>query len=149
MQAVYRWYARSCTRLGCNPAFIAVAIVVLAFAYVGSAALYQHRSQLITAGRFALAFALALAAVALLAKAAHTVAAAEGNHCDLAPAPRPEPVPRPVRVERPGEPAHSYTLRTPAETAAMTADADALAEDDTGIVVSADGTVYELMGEEP
>ena len=30
----------------------------------------------------------------------------------------------------------------------MTADADTLAEDDTGIVVGADGTVYELTGEE-
>ena len=155
MRTVYRWYGQAAARLGCNPAVVGVGIVLLAFTYIGGAAIYQHRSQVITAGRFAAAFALAFAAAALLAKAAHTVSMAEGSHYQIVPVPEAEraaapaePETGPVRVDRPGEPVHSYTLRTPAETAAMTADADALAGDDTGIVVGADGTVYELTGEE-
>ena len=155
MRAVYRWYSRASARLSCNPAVVGVGIVLLAFTYIGGAAIYQHRSQVITDGRFAAALVLALAAVALLAKAAHTVSMAEGSHYQIVPVPeaeraaaQAEPETGPVRVDRPGEPVHSYTLRTAAETAAMTADADTLAEDDTGIVVGADGTVYELTGEE-
>ena len=90
MRAVYRWYSRASARLSCNPAVVGVGIVLLAFTYIGGAAIYQHRSQVITAGRFAAALVLALAAVALLAKAAHTVSMAEGSHYQIVPVPEAE-----------------------------------------------------------
>ena len=47
MRAVYRWYSRASARLSCNPAVVGVGIVLLAFTYIGGAAIYQHRSQVI------------------------------------------------------------------------------------------------------
>jgi hypothetical protein len=76
----------------------------------------------------------------------------------------PVTVPVPVRAPaREGQPAFTYTLHEPlehvpgksdlitplaADLAEMGADADALADDSSGIVVGADGAVYELIGGE-
>jgi len=144
MKAAYSCFTRATRQAQCSPLALAAGVVVLAFVAIGAPALAQHRAQIVAVLRGAAAASLALASAAVLAAAARMVAGTTGAHTDTLPEPG-EAAPardrRPAPMAVPGlHPA--YTLRP----AGMAAEADALAEDDTGIVVSEKGDIYETAG---
>ena len=150
MNRLYRAYCRSCTRASCSPVATGLAIAVVFLAVAGIKAdswARGHMAQIVHAAWIAAAVIMTSGACLLLLLAARIVLAAAGRHTGTLPLPVPEPQARPAPVPAEPAPAGSYTWRIhPAERAEMTADAEALAGDDTGIVVSERGDIYELAG---
>ena len=165
MRTLYRRYCRSATAVPCSPLPVVAGVLLLAAAYITIPAVLSHRAQILAVLRDVAAVALVLAAAGLLTVMTRRIAACEGQHTDVLPGDEPETVTESVQRwlsddekaglvhrgrngswkagARPGD----YTWRVrPADAAAMTADADAFADRETGVVVSEDGDIYELAG---
>ena len=148
MRAVYRWYCRSTRGAQCSPAAVAAAVIILAVIVIGAPALAHHRAQVLTVLRAAAAVSLAVISAGILLQVAQMISRVTGTHTDTLPEPGEAAPARPARDRRPAPVAvpglhPAYTLR-PAERAEMTAEADTLARDGTGITVSEDG-IYDLI----
>jgi hypothetical protein len=152
--------SRRVTAVRCSPLLVIFAVVVIAGLYLAVPVTVTHRGAVMASLRDIGAVLLSLAAAGMLLLMARRVAAYHGTHTDVLPGdepeirtrprprvrPRSEPEPEPAR--EPAEPVvpgyhPGYTLR-PADRAVMEADADAFADDSTGVVVSDDGDIYEL-----